>query len=165
MNYKIVKLAQFSGEAANIYSVFLFDKQKTLFDLFIDENNISFISELKDIFTRLIIIGKKTGARVNYFTEFEGAPGDGICALFDTPDKKLRLYCIKYGTSIVILGGGGHKPKPVRAFQEVEKLEDENYLLREIAKAINQRIRNKEIFYTEDYQDFEGNFEFYEDEE
>lgn len=165
MNFRLVKLTRFSGEEANIYSVFLIDKQKTLFDLFIDENKISFISELKDIFTRLIVIGNKTGARINYFAEFEGIPGDGICALFDTPDKMLRLYCIKYGTSIVILGGGGHKPKSVRAFQEVKKLEDENYLLREIADAINKRIRDKEIFYTEDYQDIDGNFEFYEDEE
>jgi len=44
-------------------------------------------------------------------------------------------------------------------------LEKENYLLRHIATAINQRIKDKEIVYTEDYQDIEGNFEFYEDEE
>jgi len=165
MNYKLVKLIQFSGEEASIYSVYLFDNQKTLFEIFIEENKNLFISELNHIVARLSTIGKRTGARVNYFTEYEGVPGDGICALYDAPDKMLRLYCIRYGNSIVILGGGGHKPKSVKAFQEVEKLEKENYLLRHIATAINQRIKDKEIVYTEDYQDIEGNFEFYEDDE
>ena len=52
----------------------------------------------------------------------EGIPGDGVCALFDLPNSNLRLYCIRYGNSIIILGGGGQKPKTISAFQENEKL-------------------------------------------
>jgi len=65
MNYKLVKLIQFSGEEASIYSVYLFDNQKTLFEIFIEENKNLFISELNHIVARLSTIGKRTGARVN----------------------------------------------------------------------------------------------------
>lgn len=165
MKYKLVKLTRFSGEKASIYSIYLTDECKTLFDIFIEENINSFLSEIKDIFSRLRVIGNKTGARVHFFKEYEGKPGDGICALYDTPENRLRLYCIRYGTTIVILGGGGYKPKSARAFQEIEKLEEENYFLREIAEMINNRIKNHDIVFTEDYMDFEGNMEFYENEE
>ena len=57
--------------------------------------------------------------------------------------KNFRLYCIRYGTSIIILGGGGYKPDTIKALQENEKLTKENYLLRQIAKEINQRIEEK----------------------
>ncbi|MBK6979124.1 MAG: hypothetical protein IPH28_20170 [Cytophagaceae bacterium] len=60
--------------------------------------------------------------------------GDGVCALYDDPDRNLRLYCIRYGKQIVVLGGGGHKPKTIRALQEDEKLKQENYLIRNISK-------------------------------
>jgi len=155
MNYKLVKLTQFSGEAASIYSVFLIDQDKTLFDIFIEENKYSFISELKDISERLIVIGHDTGARINYFRKYEGKPGDGVCALFDEPESNLRLYCITYGTLLVIVGGGGYKPKSISAFQDDEKLTKENYLLRKIAAAINKRIKDREIEFTNDHKDFE----------
>jgi hypothetical protein len=77
MNYKLVKLTKFSGNKASIYSIYLFNERKTLFDIFIEENKNSFISELKGIFTRLSVMGSETGARISYFTEYEGRPGDG----------------------------------------------------------------------------------------
>jgi hypothetical protein len=39
----------------------------------------------------------------------EGKYGDGVSALFDKPKYKLRLYCIRYGTQIIIVGWGGEK--------------------------------------------------------
>ena len=165
MDHKLVKITKFSGEEASVYSIFLIDEGKTLFDIFIEENKYSFLSELKDIFARLTVIGHKTGARISYFKEFEGRFGDHICALYDEPDKTLRLYCIRFGTSLVILGGGGPKLSTVRALQEDEKLTEENYLLRKIAEQIYKRIEEKEIRFIHEYKDLEGNLEFYEDQE
>jgi hypothetical protein len=107
---------------------------------------------------RLVAIGNITGAREHYFKINEGIPGDGVCALFDLPGKKLRLYCIRYATSIVIVGGGGEKK--VRKFQEDEKLEDENYLLRDLSAVITKRIIEGKIWYSDDDMEFEGNLEF-----
>lgn len=160
MKYKLVKMNQISGCKSSIYSVYLEEEQKTLFDRFLEENNILFKSELKDIITRLKTIGNKTGARESFFKLNEGKPGDGVCALYDLPNSKLRLYCIRYGYLIVILGGGGYKPKGIKALQEDPKLTEENYLLRQISSDITRRMDDHEISFSDDYMDFEGNLEF-----
>ncbi|WP_299458360.1 hypothetical protein [uncultured Microscilla sp.] len=129
-----------SGEEASIYTVLIEDEGKTLFEKFIEENKTIYLSEIKDILARLKYIGSsRGGARENLFKTKEGSPGDGVCALYDNPDKKLRLYCIRYASQIVILGGGG--PKNVQALQEDEKLKKENYFLRWLSKQITERIK------------------------
>jgi len=160
MKYKLIKLSDFSGKEASIYSVYMEDLKKILFDIFLEENKDSFKSELKNIIKRIKVIGIKTGAREQFFKLNEGKPGDGVCALYDDADKKLRLYCIRYGTQLVILGNGGEKSAYIKALQEDEKLKKENYLLREISKRITERIKNDEINFSDDYMDFEGNLEF-----
>lgn len=165
MKYELVKLNKMSGNKASIYSILLEDEQKTLFDCFIEENKNSFISELKSISDRLKTIGHITGAKEDFFKHKEGNPGDGVCALYDLPGSQLRLYCIRYGSLIVILGGGGYKPKGMRAFQEDPKLKKENYFLRQVSSAIQKRIADKEIIYTDDYMDFEGNLIFNDEED
>ena len=160
MNFKIVQLSQFSGYHAGIYSIYLENEQQTLFERFIKENFNLFKSEIIDINSRLITINRKTGARDIYFKLNEGNPGDGVCALYDKPESNLRLYCIKYGNALVILGGGGHKPKKLKTFQEDDKLTEENYVLREISEQITERIKNKEIKFSEDGTEIFGNLEF-----
>ncbi|MHC1705756.1 MAG: hypothetical protein AB9846_17780 [Tenuifilaceae bacterium] len=160
MNYKIVKLDNLSGEYASIYSIFDTDEEKTLFEIFIKENKSLFLSELNDIIIRLKVIGSKTGAREHFFKLNEGEPGDGVCALYDIPESNLRLYCIRYGTLLVILGGGGYKPKSIRKLQQDPKLKDENYFLRGLSAKITKRIQEGEIKFTNDHKDLEGNLEF-----
>ena len=141
MKCKLVKLSKFSGNKASIYSVILNDEQETLLDKFISENKDTFLGEIKDILKRLRAIGQKTGARIEYFKLFEGKPGDGVCALYDDQDSNLRLYCIRYGTQLVIAGNGGPKPKTIQAFQDDEKLTDENYFLRWLSNEITKKIK------------------------
>jgi hypothetical protein len=95
---------------------------------------------------------------------FEGKPGDGVCALYDEPESNLRLYCIRYGTQILVIGNGGPKPKSISSFQEDEKLRDENYFLRWLSYEISSRITEKDIIYTNDNLDFSGDLEFQYDE-
>lgn len=101
-----------------------------------------------------------TGAREQYFKENEGIPGDGVCALFDEEKSNLRLYCIRYGTQLIVVGSGGIKPKSIRSFQDDEKLTDENYLLRRVSRQITERIKAGEIKYTCDFLEFMGDLEF-----
>lgn len=109
MNFEIVKLSDFSGERATIYSVILENDEVTLLDHFIEENENHFPTEVEDIVKRIRTIGGATGARNHFFKENEGIPGDGVCALYDNPDSNLWLYCIRYGSCAVILGGGWAK--------------------------------------------------------
>jgi len=160
MKCKIVKLDQFSVCSASVYSVYINDEKKTLFDKFIEENINSFKSELLNIIQRLKVIGKSTGARMKFFKDKEGNPGDGVCALYDIPGTKLRLYCIRYGAELIILGGGGEKPKHIKKLQDDKKLKKENYLLREISNEISNRIKTKDIEWFDDHMDLIGALEF-----
>ena len=160
MRYRLVKINKLSGYEASLYSIYLEDEQRTLFERFLEENNNLFKSELKNILARLNTIGHYTGASEQFFKLREGKPGDGVCALFDIPKSNLRLYCIRYGSLVVILGGGGFKPKSIRALQEDQKLEEENSLMRQISRDIRKRMDDKEISFSDDDMDFEGDLNF-----
>ncbi|MDD2200266.1 MAG: hypothetical protein PHE08_11125 [Bacteroidales bacterium] len=164
MGYRLVKLNNFSGSKASVYTLRDVKTGVTLFEQFVIDNISSFSGEINDILLRLKTIGQKTGARFNFFKHKEGAPGDGVCALFDIPGSKLRLYCIYYGKSLIIVGGGGHKSKQIRALQEDDKLTETNYFLRQLSKDIKSRTDSKEICFTKDGMDLEGNLNFYDDE-
>lgn len=93
MKFKILKINNLSGSKAGVYSVVLNGDEETLLNKFVRENEISFKSETKDILKRLYSIGHTTGARNQFFKEWEGKPGDGVCALYDNPFYA-RLYAI-----------------------------------------------------------------------
>lgn len=159
MKIELVKSPLLSGSYATIYNV-LIDDELTLFDRFVAENIQENRTELKSILDKLQMVGHETGARVSYFKEHEGSLADGVCAMFDLPDKKLRLYCIRYGTEIIILGGGGFKD--VRAWQDDPKLSLEASLIIKIAKRINKAIiKDKDIEFSDNRMEFEGDL-FYE---
>ena len=160
MKFNIVKINNLSGSKAGVYSVVLNGDEETLLNKFVRENEISFKCETKDILKRLYSIGHTTGARNQFFKEWEGKPGDGVCALYDNPDSNLRLYCICFGTQLIVVGSGGHKPKTIRALQEDAKLTEENSIIKEISQQITQRIKDKDIRFSPDYMQFTGDLSF-----
>jgi hypothetical protein len=162
MKYSFLKLPQLSGKCASIYTIRIEndDKIETLLDQFIKANEADAENEVKDIIQRLHTIGHKTGAREHFFKHNEGKPGDGVCALFDAPDKYLRLYCIRNGSVNVILGSGGAKPKHIRALQEDETLTIENHFMRKVSELFTQRLKAKEMSYSKNGMNLEGNLIF-----
>lgn len=163
MKFRLVKLESLSGDKASIYSLYQEDINKTLFENFLLENKKTHLSEVSEITNRLHIIGNTTGARDQYFKLKEGNPSDGVCALYDNNKKKLRLYAVKFGTALIVLGGGGLKPKDTRALQETEKLKTENYLLRKFVIELKEKMGQKDIkIITNKYDtdDFEGDLDF-----
>ncbi len=103
MKCRIVKIDELSGDGASIYSVIIENDTKTLLDEFIEKFSVSFKGETIDIVKRLRTIGQFTGAREQFFKLHEGVPGDGVCALYDKPESNLRLYCIRYGTQLLLV--------------------------------------------------------------
>lgn len=61
----------------------------------------------------------KTGAAEHFFKLNEGKPGDGVCALFDSPDKKLRIYCIDLLTLLSLLEMEDISPKTLELIKKV----------------------------------------------
>jgi hypothetical protein len=157
VNYEIVALEKFSGSRATIYSVIIKGDEVSLFDHFVNENIIEYRKEIRFIATRLQEIGRTTGAREKFFKHNEGKPGDGVCALYDDPDNSLRLYCIRYGSIAIILGGGGPKPSEIRSWQEDEKLTLEAETMIQVSKDIMHRIENGDLEWSKDGLQLLGN--------
>lgn len=160
MKWKLIRLEELSGNSATVYSVMLNEDNVTLYEKFIKENIGLLKSEVLDIHSRLTTIGKKVGARENFFKPNEGTLGDGVCALYDKPNSKLRLYCIRYGNDIVVLGGGGPKSKKIRALQEDPKLTAENSIIRSVSAQLTALIKEKDITFSDDGLEFEGQLEY-----
>lgn len=165
MNYEIVEIEEFTGRGATVYSLQFEDDIKTVFEHFLEENEKEYRDEILSIINRLKVIGKDTGARESFFKIDEGLPGDGVCALYDNPENKLRLYCIRYGKDVIVLGGGGHKPLSIRAWQEDEKLSKEANLMIKVSRDISKKIIDGEIKWSIDGLKFLGNLTFNNDED
>ena len=153
MQVEIIKIL--TGPMAIFYTIKLDGETLTLFEKFIIENKSNHSTELKNISERIQVMSKKTGARENFFKINEGEPGDGVCALYDDPDKNLRLYCVRYGSVVVILGNGGEKPKHMRALQESTKLTKENDIVKRISKGVTKAFREKYIRWAANEMDIE----------
>lgn len=142
---EIVKNEALSGKACSIYSIRIDGEEDTLFDKFIDAYYDEYEGEIDDIYTRLSVIGKELGMRPQFYKQHEGKPADGICAFYDCPYSKFRLYFIEYGRSLVILGGGGPKPKSIRAWQESPELEASVLQLEKISNIILKATLDHDI--------------------
>jgi hypothetical protein len=162
MNYEIVEMEPFSGNEAKVYSLLPKGETETLFEKFVNEYKYDFKDEIKNILNTIFQIGHVTGARSSFFKQHEGKYGDSVCALYDVPDKNLRLYCIRFGMVAVILGGGGEKPEGVIAWQDDEKLTKEATRMIKYAKDITQRMKNGEIYWSKERTELEGNLKTYD---
>lgn len=165
MKYEIVELQLFSGSEAKVYSLIRLGEEETLFELFVNEHKLTFRDEVNDILKTLYQIGHTTGARSSFFKQHEGRYGDFVCALFDLPEKNLRLYCIRFGMAAIILGGGGKKANNIRAWQEDEKLSKEANAIIAYAKDILQRLDKGDLYWSDDKTALEGNLKNYNNEE
>lgn len=141
---ELVELDEFNCGAGHIYSVALDDADQTLYDLFVEENSDKYRTELAEIMHKLNTMSTWTGFTDNYFKLNEGKPGDGVCAITDLRGK-LRLYCIRFGNILLVLGGGGPKPKRIRAYEDDPKLLSENLIVRAVSDAMAKAIREKDI--------------------
>ena len=149
-----------SGSETTIYSVIVGGDNITLFEYFIKENIIAYKNEVINILNRLETIGKTTGAREIFFKHKEGKPGNGVCALYDVPDSKLRLYSIRYGKPVIILGGGGPKPLIIQAWQNDPKLKLEAEEIIKISALIFQLLSSNDLQWSKDGFHLKGELNF-----
>lgn len=141
MNFEITDMPEFSGDGASIYSVTLNGDDQTLLEKFFEEN-VEYGEELQEIFNKLLVMGKRTGCRWDFFKHYEGNPGDGVSVL---KAGRLRLYCLYVDSTIVCFGSGGYKSPDIRAYQEDSSLNDRAEQMKDIAERINRAIKDKDI--------------------
>ncbi|WP_121811331.1 hypothetical protein [Mucilaginibacter kameinonensis] len=158
MNFTLEKIERLSGEQASVYSVTLEGDDGSLFEKFLEEYTNDYKEEIKDLVTSLQKIGHKTGARADFFKVGEGRMKDNIDALFDEPDRNLRLYCIRFGRDCIILGGGG--PKSTRSWQEDPNLSNQMEILMAIADRIHKRFKERDLRWAPNMRDIIGELDF-----
>lgn len=146
MKFRIVEIPELSGEACKIYTIVYDGGEDSMFESFQDRMDAEgFSAEVDEIWYALRFMGKEGGARIQFFREDEGKPGDGVMALLKKKRFTLRLYCIRYGTGTLVLGDGGYKPPTIRAWQGDPHLKACVQELMRISALITERIKNKEI--------------------
>lgn len=150
MKIKIVEIPELSGLACKIYSIAYDGSEDTLFDIFQDSMDKDYADEVDLIWYALEFMGKEGGARIQFFREDEGKPGDGIVALLKKKKYPLRLYCIKSGNCTLILGRGGYKPPSIRTWQDDPHLSECVQELMWISSLMTEKVKNKEIRYGND---------------
>ena len=111
MKLKLLKFDKLSNQETKIYSIIIDNDDKNLLEHSLDENDEAYQDELLEILTRIKSIFNKEGAREHLFKKTEG----NVEALYDESKRKLRLYCIHYGSVLSVLGGGGGDAKSVKA--------------------------------------------------
>ncbi|MBK7408683.1 MAG: hypothetical protein IPJ40_11815 [Saprospirales bacterium] len=163
MKYKIIKDINLSGRKYSIYSIFVEEYGRTLFEKFVEDNFPNYPDDIQTILDRLEVIAHEVGARKSFFKEYEGKPGDLVCALYDTPGRRFRLYCIRYGTMLIVLGSGGLKN--VSTWQEDPNIREAAEWMIKVSGDIYQRQKDKEIWFANDDMDMEGDLKFGYDEE
>lgn len=159
----MVEIAELTGKKVKVYSIITEDYEEsglTLFDRFIEENNDLYPDEVNDITDRIEVIAKYTGLRDDFIKKGEGTASDDICALFDKPGSKLRLYFIRFGNVAIILGGGGIKLKSIRTLQEDPKLKTENYYLRSVSNILTSAVQNGRLKITDEGLESTTDFTF-----
>lgn len=154
MKYELVKINDLSGKYASIYTIKIDGEESTLLGKFIADHQGTYKDDVGEILSKLEAIGKDFGARKSLFKEHEGKGGDLVVALYDDPDKNLRLYGIKYSKCLLVVGDGG--VKKVRALQDDERLKETNYFIRQVSDDIAKKMQEKEMRFSNDDLDFEG---------
>ncbi len=156
MKSKLVYLTTLSGDKASIYSITEEGRKGSLLDHFINEHRDGFIQDLFSLMGRLRAMGNSVGALETYFKLDEGLEwNDLVCALYDIPDKHLRLFCIRLSEHIIVVGNGG--PKSVRAWQDDSKLSREVTEMMHYSKIIRTKLENGSLRIAADGLKFEGN--------
>lgn len=163
MNYEIVELSRFSGPEATFYSIIPQGERDTLFETFLKEYAAINRKEMVYLANHIKIMAKSTGARDSFFKLGEGKPGDGVCALYDDPDKKFRLFCIRYGAAAVIICGGAPKPKNIQRWQDDKMLTIHAELAIQISKDITERLRAGDLEWSAGGSQLLGNLIFSDD--
>lgn len=156
MKSKLVYLTNLSGAKASIYSILTETRKGTFLDHFIEEHRKDFMQDMISILGRLRSMGNTVGAIDPFFKLDEGLEwNDLVCAVYDIPDKHLRLYCIRLNESIVIAGNGG--PKNVRAWQHDPRLKRAVYEMMHYSKIIRTRLNEGTLRIAANGLKLEGN--------
>lgn len=130
------------GGKAKFYSIKFDGEELSEAEKFFDSLSEEYSKGAEALAQKIERMAERVGCPDYMFKMSESKRTDNICALYD---EELRLYCLRYGNTTVILGNGGVKPKGIRTYQEKEDLYEAVKALQGIEPVIYQEIISKEL--------------------
>jgi len=154
-SFSIIKYLE--GKKTNIYAVCLDDSTACEFDKFLNSCPEEFNEEIEWLVDTIVNIKDNIGIRDGFFKD-QGI--ESIHRFINHKDKKasIRVFCLKWGNSVIILGGGaikdftisdnawqGHPELSpiVRRLAKIDKYISENQV------QLEEAVENNSIFYIE----------------
>lgn len=135
LGFRLVRIKV--GRKAKIYSIQFDGEEKHEFEKFIGNPEIRNHPDYEPLRKKIKELYNKRGLLPQYFRlEDEKSIHPEICRI-DYGTGMLRLYCIRWNDNLLILGGGGIKPKGARFWQESPELSSE---ARKIADAFHRLV-------------------------
>jgi len=98
-------------------------------------------------------------------SEFVRKFGNYVYALFDEENSNLRLYCIRFSTVAIILGGGGFIENSRIKLSESESLSNEVEKIMAYAACILKQLDKAELYWSNDGSELLGNLKNYNNED
>lgn len=150
MNFSIIPLHD--GNKAKIYTIQFSDKELSEYEQFVYENMSKVPNSVRVLKTQLKRMANKSGLVEHFFKRETEYPYNvfKIEDNIEDTEEYLRLYCIKFSSVAIVLGGGGIKiPGKVKLIDNPH-LNDVCELLKKIEDLIVARIKAKEIILTDD---------------
>ena len=160
MELRLVKPKGYSGEKASIYTVLNVKDNTNAFSDFLSSWIKDYESEMINFINRIRSIATTTGAITDYFKLDENekkGEGENVCALYDDPDKIMRLYCIRISEQIIVLGSGGPKPPNIKSWQECPTLSKAARYMIFISETIKTNLTKGTLQISTDGLYFTGN--------
>jgi len=145
-----------NGLRGSLYSVQVCGQEKMEFERFLESDEVRAASEFDAFVSRLDDMVERFGFREDFFKK-EGSTRDSVEALH-YGNGKLRLYCLRWSSVLLILGYGG--VKTTRTYQQDPVLHEAVVFLQEVDAKVAARQKTGEIHIDPDTGLITGDLDF-----
>lgn len=143
------------GDGGTLYSLRFDGEKKTELEKFLQSELLRKEKGFNEIVQRLSSMTDSFGFREQFFEMNEGLRTDSVVAL---KSGRIRLYCLRWSSILVIVGSGGIKT--AQTYQKDIALKNIVPELQELDKLISRRQRTGEIEIDHDTGEMSGNLTF-----
>jgi hypothetical protein len=143
------------GDGGTLYSLLFAGEKETELEKFLHSELLHKENGFMEIAQRLYNMTDSSGFREQFFEMNEGLRTDSVAAL---KKGRIRLYCLRWSSTLVIVGTGGIKT--AQTYQKDIALGNIVPELQEIDKLILKRQRSGEIEIDHDTGEMSGNLTF-----
>ena len=145
MKFSIINIEPLSGTKAKVHSVKFEEKYASELTIFVHKFHDTHPQIVDEAIQRIRLIAQREGIQDSFFRR-ECSETHNIFRLLETKD--IRLYCIKFDTTLLLFGSGGIKKNKENKLKDNPYLEKEVKKLQKVEDAINKRIKSGELSIT-----------------